>query len=74
MKTFIISNSSFYVDFEKLLGSNLWYKNESVLEVYILFSELILLSKKRKQVKEQMEVVEVNNKIKRVMTELGGII
>lgn len=74
LKAFIISNRDFYNDFEKLLESNLWYKNESVVSVYKYFSELILLGKKRKQVKEQREMVEVNNNIKRVITDLGSII
>lgn len=73
LKTFIISNRDAYNDFEKLLESSLWYKNESVVVLYQQFSELILLNKKRKQVKEQREMVELNNKIKKTIKELSDI-
>lgn len=73
LKSFLISNRYVYSDVDKLLESDLWYRNDKVLNVYRLFSELIELSSKRKHFKEQREMVEVNNQIKIAITKLSAI-
>ncbi len=70
IKCFLITNKDYYKNTENLINSNLWYKNNEVIEVYKLFSELVQQNKSKNKFKEQRKKVEVNNKIKGLMERL----
>lgn len=70
IRTFLISNKYLYSDVELLLNSNLWYNNEKIVELYKLSMQLLTENKKRLQVKEQREIVEVNNVINGILERL----
>ena len=70
VKNYILKNQKYYQKSERLLESLIWYDQSKMSDVFEKFKNLVTSKEKMKSVIRNSEKIEINKKIRELISEL----